>query len=174
MPGALLGQGLGALFWRASDLDNVTREALGHHVEACFAACFPREGTGRGAPGAQEFIVKATQELQEARTIRGDRRPPPGVAPRPGEDSELRVYFDISGLNRAASQERFWPSSVGRCEGPPHSYVCMPFGLPNAAATFQRLMQGALAARESRHQASLMEEESEPPGSLENRPPDDS
>ena len=71
-PGALLGQGSGALLWRASDLANITREVLGHHVEACFAARLPQEGAGRGAPGAQEFLVKATQELQEARTICGD------------------------------------------------------------------------------------------------------
>ena len=75
-------------------------------MEACFAACFPQEGTGRGAPGAQEFIIKATQELQEARAIHGDRRPP-GVAPHPGEVGELHVCIDIPGLNLAASQEHF-------------------------------------------------------------------
>ena len=105
-PGAFLGQGSGALFWRASDLANITREVLGHHVEACFAACFPQEDNGQGAPGAQEFIAKTTQELQDARAMRGDR-PPPGAAPHPGEDGGLRVYIDIPGLNRAASQERF-------------------------------------------------------------------
>ena len=136
MPGALLRLGSGALFWRASDLANVTREALGHHVEACFKTRFPQEGTGRGAPDAQEFIVKTSQELQEARAIRGDRRPP-GTAPHPGEGGELRVCIDIPGLNRAASQERFWPSRVGRCEGPPHSYVQMPFGLPSVASAYQ-------------------------------------
>ena len=100
---ALLGLGLGALFWRASELANVTREALGHHMEACFVARFPHEGTRQGVPGAQEFITKATEELQEARAMRGDRHPPPGMAPCPGEDSELRVYVNIPGLNRAAS-----------------------------------------------------------------------
>ena len=82
------------------------REALEHHVEVCFAARFPQEGTRRGAPDTQEFIIKATQELQEARTLRGDRRPP-GAAPHPGEDGGLRVCIDIPGLNRAASQELF-------------------------------------------------------------------
>ena len=108
-------------------------------------------------PGVQELITKVTMELQEARSMRGDRRPPPGAAPRPGEDSELRVYFDISGLNRAASQERFWPSHVGRCEGPPHSYVRMPFGMPNAAVTFQRHLRSILAAQERMHLAVLAE-----------------
>ena len=60
MPGALLGQDTGALFWRASDLANVMREALEHHLEACFAAHFPQEDTRRGAPGAQEFVTKTT------------------------------------------------------------------------------------------------------------------
>ena len=63
MPGALLRLGSRDIFWRASDLANVTRKALGHHMEACFAARFPQEDTGRGAPDAQEFIAKTTQEL---------------------------------------------------------------------------------------------------------------
>ena len=74
MPGALLGQGSGALFWRASDLADLTREALGHHLEACFTARFPQENTGQGVPTAHEFITKTTQELQDARAMHGDRR----------------------------------------------------------------------------------------------------
>ena len=115
-------------------------------MEACFNARFRKEDAGREAPGAQEFITKVSQELQEARAIRDDRRPP-GVAPHPGEGGELRVCIDISGLNQAASQERFWPSRVGRCEGPPHSYVRMPFVLPNAAVTFQHHLRSILAAQ---------------------------
>ena len=45
-PGALLVQGSGAFFWKALDLAHITREALGHHLEACFGARFPLEGTG--------------------------------------------------------------------------------------------------------------------------------
>ena len=74
--------------------------------------------------------------------------------------------MDIPGLNRAASQERLWPSQVGRCEGPPHSYVRMPYGLPNAAAAYQRLMRGILEAQEVRRSAALVEMETvreEPP-----------
>ena len=111
MPGTLLGQGLGALFWKASDLANVTREALGHHLEACFAPRFPQENTWQGAPTAQEFMTKTTQELQDARAMRGDCLLR-GAAPHPGEDAGLRVCVDVPGLNRAASQELFWPSRV--------------------------------------------------------------
>ena len=166
MPGALLGQGSGALFWRASDLADITREALGHHMEVCFAARFPQKGTRRGAPGAQVFITQTTQELQEARAMRGDRRPP-GAAPHPGEDGGLRACIDIPGLNRAASQELFWPSRVGRCKGPPHSYVRMAFGLPSMAAAYQRDLRSVLATLEARHHAILAEMETvlkEPPG----------
>ena len=77
--------------------------------------------------------------------MRGSRRLP-AVAPHHGEDGGLRVCIDIPGLNRAASQECIWPSNVGRCEGPPHSYVCMPFVLQNAAAAHQRLMRSTLEA----------------------------
>ena len=97
--------------------------------------------------------------------MRGSRRLP-AVAPHPGEDGGLRVCINIPGLNRAASQERLWPSQVGRCEGPPHSYVRMPYGLPNAAATYQRLMRGIMEAQEARRSAALAEMEmvrGEPP-----------
>ena len=96
---------------------------------------FPQENTGRGAPTAQEFITKTAQKLQDARAMRGGRCSP-GVAPHPGEDAGLHICIDVPGLNRAASQERFWPSRVGRCEGPPHSYVRMPFGLPSVASAY--------------------------------------
>ena len=72
-------------------------------MEACFITRFPHEGTRHGVPGAQEFITKATEELQEARAMRGDRRPPPGAAPCPGKDNKLRVCVNIPGLNWDAS-----------------------------------------------------------------------
>ena len=135
-------------------------------MEACFAARFPQENTGQGVPTTQEFITKTTQELQDARAMRGDSRSR-GGAPHPGEDAGLRVCIDVPGLNRAASQERFWSSRVGRCEGPPHSYVRMPFGLPSVAPAYQRNLRRALAAQEARHHAVLTEMETvlkEPPG----------
>ena len=134
-------------------------------MEACFAARFPQEDTGRGAPDAQEFITKTTQELQDARAMRGNRRSP-GAASHPGEDVGLRVCIDVPGLNRAASQELFWPSRVGRCKGPPHSYVRMPFGLPSVSFVYQRNLRRALAAQEARHRTVLEEMETvlrEPP-----------
>ena len=114
-------------------------------MEACFEARFPQEGVRQGEPDPQEFVSKAIQELQESRVMKGGRRLP-AVAPHPGEDGGLRVCIDIPGLNRVASLERLWPSRVGRCGGPPHSYVRMPYGLPNAAATYQRLMRGITEA----------------------------
>ena len=81
------------------------------------------------------------------------------VAPHPGKDGGLRVCVDVPGLNRAASQERLWPSRVGRCEGPPHNYIRMPFGLPNAVAAHQRLLRSILEAQEVRHYAVLAEME---------------
>ena len=97
--------------------------------------------------------------------MRGSRRLPV-VAPHPREDGGLRVCIEIPGLNQAASQERLWLSRVGRCEGPPHSYVRMPYGLPNAAAAYQRIMRAILEAQEVRRAAALVEMETvreEPP-----------
>ena len=90
----------------------------------------------------------------------------PAVAPHPGEDGGLRVCIDIPGLNQAVSQERLWPSRGGRWEGPPHSYVRMPYDLPNAAMVRQRLMRSILEAQEARRSAVLAEMEmvcEEPP-----------
>ena len=88
--------------------------------------------------------------------MRGTRRLPT-VAPHPGEDGGLRVCIDYPGLNRVTSQESFWLSRMGRCEGPPHSYVRMPFGLPNAAAAHQLLLRSILEAQEVRHGTVLAE-----------------
>ena len=79
----------------------------------------------------------------------------------------MRVCIDLPGLNRAASQELFRPSRVGCCEVPPHSYVCIPFGLPSVSSAYQRNLQRVLAAQEARHHAILAEMETvlkEPPG----------
>ena len=86
--------------------------------------------------------------------MRGSRRLP-AVAPHPGNDGGMRVCIDIPGLNRVASLERLWPSREGRCGGPPHSYVRMPYGLPNAATMYQRLMRGVMEAQEARRSAAL-------------------
>ena len=90
--------------------------------------------------------------------MRGSRRLPT-IAPHPGEDGGLRVYIDVPGLNRAASLEHLWPSRAGSCECPPHSYVRMPFGLPNVVAAHQRLLRSILEAQEVRHCAVLVEVE---------------
>ena len=103
MPGAPPRLGSGALLWRASDLANVARMALGHHVEALFRACFPEEGNMHEALGVQEFIGKAVEEIQEGGVLQGDRRQPRGVAHCPSEGKELRVCINIPGLNRAVS-----------------------------------------------------------------------
>ena len=79
--------------------------------------------------------------------MRGSHRLPT-VAPHLGEDGGLRICINVPGLNRAASQECLRPSRVGRCEGPPHSYVRMPFGLPNVASAFQRNLRSILATQE--------------------------
>mgnify|MGYP005836812213 CR=1 FL=1 len=63
----------------------------------------------RKAPGGQEFISKAIEEIQEARVLQGDRHLPCGAAHCPGEGKEFHVCIDIPELNRAASG-----SSCGR------------------------------------------------------------
>ena len=59
---------------------------------------------------------------------------------------------------------------MGRCEGPPHSYVRIPFGLVSLATAYQRNLRSILAAQEARHHVVLTEMETvlkEPPGPLE-------
>ena len=55
---------------------------------------------------------------------------------------------------------------MGRCEGPPNSYVRMPFGLTSVESTNQHNMRRVLAAQEARYHAVLEEMEmvfKEPP-----------
>ena len=127
-------------------------------MEACLEARFPQEGARQGRSDPQEFVDKAIQELQESRIMRGCRHLP-DVAPHPGEDGGLRVCIDVPGLNQVATMEHLWPSRVGRCGGPPHSYVRKPYGLPSAVAMCQRLMRGIMEAQEDRSSAALAEME---------------
>ena len=92
--------------------------------------------------------------------MHSEHRPalPPSAAAAPDLGNELRICVNIPGLNRAASQELFWSSLVGRSGGYPCNYVHMPLGLLDMAASHQRYMQGVLAAHETRRQAILMEE----------------
>jgi hypothetical protein len=105
--------------------------------------------------------------------MRGERcLPSPNAALPADEGRGLRVCVNIPGLSRVASQELFWPSQMGRCEGPPHSYVRMPFGLANSTVQHQLLMWNVLAAREARRQEIMTEEAlvlQEPPGPQESR-----
>ena len=48
---------------------------------------------------------------------------------------------------------------MGRCEGPPHSYIRMPFGLLRVSSSYQRNLESILAAQEARHHAVLAEME---------------
>ena len=128
-------------------------------MEALFRACFPGEGSRREVPGVQEFNSKAIEEIPEGRVLQGDRCLPCGATHCPDEDKEFRVCIDIPGLNRVASRQLIWPSRVGRCEGPPHIYVCMPFGLPGVAEAFQHCMRDAQTACEARRQVILAEME---------------
>ena len=48
---------------------------------------------------------------------------------------------------------------MGRCEGLPHNYIRMPFGLPSVASAYQCNMQHVLAAQEARYHAVLEEME---------------
>ena len=74
--------------------------------------------------------------------MRGERHPTcsTSAAAAPDAADGLRVCINIPGLNRAASQDLFWPSRVGRSGGYPCNYVCMPFGLLNMNASYQRLV----------------------------------
>ena len=114
------------------------------------------------ALGAQEFIDQVTEELQYARLICGGRNRTTPSSPACSPSDCFRVCVDIVGLNRAASQEPFWPTVFGRRRALPCSYVRTLFGFRNASATFQHLAQQALGAREAQWQAVRMEREPDP------------
>jgi hypothetical protein len=73
------------------------------------------------------------------------------------------VCVNVPGLNRAASQDAFWPSRAGWGRGVAAEYVRMPFGLLNAGATYRRFAQLALASREASAPRELLGLR-EPPG----------
>ena len=57
----------------------------------------------------------------------------------------MNVCIEIASLNRASSQDLFWPSHVGPSRGIATNYTCMPFDLENADASFERLARLAMA-----------------------------
>ncbi len=159
---APLVMGSRALLWSVSGLTGVSREVFEHHLQAYLDARFCEPSVSRSALGAQDFIDQVTEELQYARLIRGGRNRTTPSSPARSPSDCFRVCVDIAGLNRAASQEPFWPTAVGRRRALPCSYVRTLFGFRNAAATFQHLAQQALGAREAQWQAVRTEREPDP------------
>src|SRR3989337_1927941 len=117
--------------WKASDLSGVPREVIEHHLAVCPNACPIKQKARRQAPKKQDFIVKEVQKLQEAGVIREVRHPEwlanPGVVPKKG-DKERMAAEDVERMAFIT------PCGI-------YCYVCMPFGLRSAGATFQRLMR---------------------------------
>jgi hypothetical protein len=74
---------------------------------------------------------------------------PTSSAAAPDTGGQLRVCVNVPGLNRAVSQDTFWPSRAGWGRGVATDYVRMPFGLLNTGATYRRFTQLALASREA-------------------------
>src|SRR6187399_3663378 len=101
-----------ALLWSVPELTRAPREVFEHHMQVYLDARFCEPSASRPALGAQDFIDQVTEELQYARLIRGGRnRTTPSLPARSPSDC-FRVCVGIAGLNRAASQEPFWPTTV--------------------------------------------------------------
>ena len=100
--------------------------------------------------------------------MHGERRPvrPANAVAAPDVGGELRVCINIPSLNRAASQDLFWPSHVGRSGGYPFNYVSMPFGLLNMGALYQRLAQRTMASHEARRSAAALSSMSPSPNRI--------
>jgi hypothetical protein len=100
----------------------------------------------------REFITKAIKELQEAQAMRGERRPacPTSSAAAPDAGGQLRVCVNIPGLNRAASQDAFWPSRAGWGRGVAADYIRSGRHLPALRAAGVGIPGGLGPTRASR------------------------
>ena len=99
--------GSGALLWSVPELTHAPREVFEHHLQAYLDARFCEPSVDRTTLGAQDFINQVAEELQYARLIRGGRNRTTPSPPARSPSDCFRVYVDIAGLKRAASQEPF-------------------------------------------------------------------
>ncbi|KAE8805052.1 hypothetical protein D1007_18896 [Hordeum vulgare] len=95
----------------------------------------------------------------EPRTMRrGDRPAPPIAVAVIGTVDRPRICINASATNIYAAHDPFWPTLAGYRWDYPGTNGFMPFGLRNAAATYQRVQQAMLVPRPLGHREEEEEE----------------
>nr|XP_040258481.1 uncharacterized protein LOC120975828 [Aegilops tauschii subsp. strangulata] len=115
--------------WEPKQLVGVPRGIIEHHLKVCPNVRPVKQKARQQSTEKQSFIVQETRKLQEAGVIR-------------------EIKMAVKDVEKTAF---LTPSGV-------YCYTCMPFGLRNAGATFQRLMNIALGQQLKRNAEAYIDD----------------
>ena len=182
--------------WERSDLPDVPREVVEHHLAVCPGARPIQQRVRRQAQDRQDFINEEVRKLKKAKVVREVLHPTwmanPVVVLK--ANGKKRLCIDFTDLNKACPKDPFplpridqIVDSTAGCDllcfldafsryhqikmamedeektafitpGRCYFYICMPFGLKNAGATFQRAMRECLGSQMGRNVEAYMDD----------------
>ncbi|XP_040243871.1 uncharacterized protein [Aegilops tauschii subsp. strangulata] len=139
--------------WEPKDLVGVLRGVIEHHLRVCPNVRPVKQKVRRQSTEKQSFIVQETRKLQDAGVIREVRYPEwlanPDIVPKKGGKER---YHQIKMVVQDVEKTTFLTPCGVYC------YTCMPFGLRNAGATFQRLMHIGLGRELGRNAEAYIDD----------------
>nr|GEY35887.1 hypothetical protein [Tanacetum cinerariifolium] len=145
---SVLKKNLDIFAWQPSDMTGVPRSIAEHRLNIQEGYTPVRQKKKGQAPERARAIQAEVQKLVDARIIREvyyhDWLSNPVMIKK--HDGSWRMCVDFTGLNRAYEEKTAFLTGQGV-----YCYTKMPFGLKNAGATYQRLMDRAFESQVGRN-----------------------
>nr|GFB44000.1 retrotransposon protein, putative, Ty3-gypsy subclass [Tanacetum cinerariifolium] len=147
---SLLKKNLDILAWQPSDMTEVPRSVAEHRLNVREGCPPVRQKKMGQAPERTKAIQAEVEKLVEARIMREvyyhDWLSNPVMVKK--HDGSWQMCVDFTDLNKALADEEKTAFYTGQGV---YCYTKMPFGLKNAGATYQRLMDKAFESQMGRN-----------------------